>query len=93
MGMPRRTGGSCENRPGNAANSSASVESRDLRISLNMRIEHIALWTENLERFKQFYLTYFGAIAGDDYVNPAKGRFPSRFVHFVKMLMSLVHEL
>src|SRR6202030_1699854 len=25
------------------------------------------------------------------YVNPAKGRFPSRFVHFVKMLMSLVH--
>lgn len=48
-----------------------------------MRIEHIALWTENLERFKQFYVTYFGAIAGDDYVNPAKG-FKSCFLRFAE---------
>lgn len=48
-----------------------------------MRIEHIALWTENLERFKQFYVTYFGAIAGDNYVNPAKG-FKSCFLRFAE---------
>jgi lactoylglutathione lyase len=38
-----------------------------------MRIEHIALWTTDLERCKQFYARYFGAAAGADYVNPLKG--------------------
>ena len=38
-----------------------------------MRIEHIALWTRDLERFKRFYVDYFGAVAGSGYVNPAKG--------------------
>ena len=38
-----------------------------------MRIEHIALWTTDLERCKQFYASYFGAVAGADYVNPVKG--------------------
>jgi lactoylglutathione lyase len=38
-----------------------------------MRIEHIALWTTDLERCKQFYASYFGAVAAADYVNPAKG--------------------
>ncbi|MBA5770552.1 glyoxalase/bleomycin resistance/extradiol dioxygenase family protein, partial [Escherichia coli] len=26
-----------------------------------MKIEHVALWTTNLEQMKQFYVTYFGA--------------------------------
>jgi len=38
-----------------------------------MRIEHIALWTADLERCKQFYIAYFGAVAGNEYVNAAKG--------------------
>jgi lactoylglutathione lyase len=46
-----------------------------------MRIEHIALWTKDLERCKQFYASYFGAAAGANYVNPVKG-FTSCFLSF-----------
>ncbi len=46
-----------------------------------MRIEHIALWTNDIERCKRFYVTYFGAVAGPGYVNPAKG-FESCFLSF-----------
>ncbi len=46
-----------------------------------MRIEHIALWTADLERCKRFYVSYFGATAGVNYVNPAKG-FESCFLSF-----------
>src|SRR5262245_50697020 len=37
------------------------------------RIEHIALWTSNIERIKAFYLAYFDPTAGDHYANPGKG--------------------
>ena len=46
-----------------------------------MHIEHIALWTRDLERCKRFYIDYFGAVAGSGYVNPAKG-FESCFLSF-----------
>ena len=46
-----------------------------------MRLEHIALWTDDLERCCQFYQTYFGAVAGTRYSNPAKG-FESCFLSF-----------
>jgi lactoylglutathione lyase len=46
-----------------------------------MRIEHVALWTTDLERCKQFYASYFGAVAGAEYANPAKG-FASCFLSF-----------
>ena len=46
-----------------------------------MRIEHIALWTTDLERCKQFYTSYFAASAGPTYTNPAKG-FASCFLSF-----------
>jgi lactoylglutathione lyase len=46
-----------------------------------MRIEHIALWTTDLERCKQFYASYFDAVAGAEYMNPAKG-FRSCFLSF-----------
>lgn len=45
------------------------------------RIEHIAFWTEELERLVDFYGKYFEAAAGRRYVNPAKG-FESRFLSF-----------
>lgn len=37
------------------------------------RIEHIALWTHDIERCKAFYATYFNATAGAHYTNPGKG--------------------
>jgi len=46
-----------------------------------IRIEHVAVWTEDLERLADFYATYFGATAGAKYTNPAKG-YESRFLSF-----------
>jgi lactoylglutathione lyase len=46
-----------------------------------MRIDHIALWTADLERAKQFYVSYFDAVAGTGYRNPNKG-FESVFLSF-----------
>lgn len=46
-----------------------------------MQLEHVALWTPNLERLRQFYVTYFGAEAGPRYDNP-KNRFSSYFLRF-----------
>lgn len=46
-----------------------------------MRIEHIALWTDDLERCTRFYVAYFGAVAGSRYVNAAKG-FESCYLSF-----------
>ena len=45
------------------------------------RIEHIALWTEDIDRLAAFYHTYFEARVGDVYRNPSKG-FESRFLAF-----------
>ena len=46
-----------------------------------MRIEHIAIWTKDLARCKNFYAAYFGATTGPTYLNPAKG-FESCFLSF-----------
>lgn len=46
-----------------------------------MRIEHIAIWTKDLERLKDFYTQYFQASAGQKYHNPGKG-FQSYFLTF-----------
>jgi lactoylglutathione lyase len=46
-----------------------------------IRVEHVAFWTEDLERLAEFYSTYFGAAIGVKYTNPAKG-FESRFLNF-----------
>jgi lactoylglutathione lyase len=45
------------------------------------RIEHIALWTDDIERLAEFYVKYLGAEVGPPYANPAKG-FESRFLTF-----------
>jgi lactoylglutathione lyase len=45
------------------------------------RIEHVAMWTHDLERLAAFYAKYFGAEVGPRYVNSAKG-FASRFLAF-----------
>ena len=46
-----------------------------------MRIDHLALWTDDLERVRNFYVTYFDALAGSGYRNAAKG-FESVFLSF-----------
>lgn len=46
-----------------------------------MYIEHIAIWTKNLEKLKDFYQTYFQASSGDKYSNPNTG-FESYFLSF-----------
>ena len=46
-----------------------------------MKIEHIAIWTTDLERLKDFYVTFFGAQANTKYINPDKG-FESYFLQF-----------
>jgi lactoylglutathione lyase len=46
-----------------------------------MRIEHVAIWTHDLERLRHFYETYFGGTANAKYINPRK-QFESYFVTF-----------
>jgi lactoylglutathione lyase len=46
-----------------------------------MRVEHVAIWTRNLERLRAFYQTYFQADAGPKYANVAK-QFESYFLTF-----------
>lgn len=46
-----------------------------------MQIEHVALWTQDLERSRQFYETYFNGKANQKYVNSTK-QFESYFLTF-----------
>lgn len=46
-----------------------------------MQLSHVALWTNNLERLRDFYVTWFGGRSNEKYENPAKG-FASYFISF-----------
>lgn len=46
-----------------------------------MPIEHLALWTRDLERMRRFYSEFFGGEAGGMYHNEATG-FRSYFISF-----------
>lgn len=46
-----------------------------------MKIEHVAMWTNNLEGLKDFYINYFNARANRKYVNENK-KFQSYFLSF-----------
>ena len=46
-----------------------------------MKIEHMAIWTADIERLRMFYEKYFGAISNTKYVNFAK-QFESYFLSF-----------
>jgi lactoylglutathione lyase len=48
---------------------------------MTARIEHIAIWSHDLERLRRFYETYFGAQTNAKYVNPRK-QFQSYFLTF-----------
>lgn len=44
----------------------------------SMRIEHIAIWADDIELLRDFYIKYFNLTCGDKYTNPAK-KFTSYF--------------
>lgn len=46
-----------------------------------MRIHHIAIWVNDLEKMREFYQTYFNMKCGDKYENYNKG-FSSYFLSF-----------
>lgn len=46
-----------------------------------MRIEHIAIWTNDLEKMKEFYTGFFNGEAGERYCN-SKNSFESYFLKF-----------
>lgn len=64
-----------------AAGDDALLDGTDVDVRAMIRIDHVALWTPNLERLAAFYVAYFGGAPGAPYSNPAKG-FESRFVAF-----------
>jgi lactoylglutathione lyase len=46
-----------------------------------MKIEHIAIWTNNLEGMRNFYMHYFDAYSNEIYYNHSKG-YRSYFLSF-----------
>lgn len=46
-----------------------------------IRIEHVALWVNDIDAICDFYLRYFDAVVSPQYENHAKG-FTSRFLSF-----------
>jgi len=46
-----------------------------------MTLEHVAIWTRQLEVLKDFYVRYFGGVPNAKYINHAKG-FESYFITF-----------
>lgn len=46
-----------------------------------MKIHHIAVWTEDLEKMKEFYTKYLKGRSSEKYTNPKKG-FESYFIRF-----------
>lgn len=46
-----------------------------------MKIEHVAIWTKDIEKLREFYVKYFDGIAGEKYINTKKF-FESYFIKF-----------
>jgi lactoylglutathione lyase len=46
-----------------------------------MRIEHVAIWSKEIEILKQFYESHFGATSNKKYTNKT-GKFESYFLSF-----------
>lgn len=46
-----------------------------------MKIEHIAIWTNDLEQMREFYIKFFAARCSEKYSNPKKN-FASYFLSF-----------
>ena len=60
---------------------------------MKRRIAHLAIWTRDLERVKDFYMHYFGMESGEKYSNRAK-HFSSYFLTFAggETALELMHR-
>lgn len=49
-----------------------------------MKLEHMAIWTHQLEELKDFYIRYFSGVSNDKYISDKgfKGCFESYFLSF-----------
>lgn len=58
-----------------------------------MRIEHLAIWVDDIEAMRAFYLTYFDTTSGEKYTNEKK-RYSSYFISFGegKARIELMHR-
>ncbi|WP_108247049.1 VOC family protein [Muricauda brasiliensis] len=57
-----------------------------------MKIEHIAIWTSDLEKMKEFYQRFFELESNEKYYNPKK-KISSYFLSFKKgALIELMHR-
>lgn len=58
-----------------------------------MKIEHMALWVDDLEGMKDFYLKYFDTYAGEKYTN-VKNEFNAYFIYFgeEKTRLEIMHK-
>jgi lactoylglutathione lyase len=57
------------------------VQTRQHAVEDRVKIEHVAIWCQDLESLRRFYETYFGARSNLKYANQAKG-FESYFLNF-----------
>jgi len=46
-----------------------------------MKIEHLAIWADNIELLRQFYMKYFEVGCGEKYINPTRN-YTSYFLSF-----------
>jgi lactoylglutathione lyase len=46
-----------------------------------IRIEHVSMWSDDIDQLAAFYVRYFSATVGGKYANPKKG-FESYFLSF-----------
>lgn len=58
-----------------------------------MRIEHLAIYAEDIELLRNFYIKYFDLSSGEKYINPKKN-FTSYFLSFGedKTRIELMHK-
>ncbi|WP_312398879.1 VOC family protein [Chryseobacterium sp.] len=48
---------------------------------MKAKIEHVAVWCNDLEKMKEFYMKYFDMSSNEKYINPVKN-FESYFLSF-----------
>ncbi|QMW04684.1 VOC family protein [Spirosoma foliorum] len=58
-----------------------------------MKLEHLAIWVDDLELMRTFYMTYFEVTSGEKYTNPTKN-FTAYFLQFgsEKSRIELMHR-
>lgn len=60
-----------------------------------MKIEHIAIWTNDIEGMRRFYVRYFKLTSGEKYINSKRG-FTSYFLSYgegTRIELMHIHDL